>query len=99
MLVDAEITNLNCILCLLSHQSGTCLCCMRVSVCTCVSVSVCGVKSTNRSGVEWLRRHMESRGISVHSLIFKGLQNCHADATFLPLSECLQVFSVNISVT
>jgi len=72
----------------------------RLSVCACVflslyvSVSVCDVKSTNRSGVEWLRRHMESRDIAVHSLIFKGLQNCHADATFIPLSESSQVVSV-----
>jgi len=51
------------------------------------------MKSTNRSGVEWLRRHVESRGISVHSLIFKGLQNCHADATFMPLSESTVVFA------
>jgi len=52
-----------------------------------VCMYVCVVKATNRGGVEWLRRHVKSRGISVHSLIFKGLQNCHADATFMPLSE------------
>jgi len=52
---------------------------------------VCDVKATNRSGVEWLRRHLEPRGISVHSLIFKGLQNCHADATFMPLSQSQQL--------
>ena len=45
------------------------------------------VQATNRSGVEWLRRHVKPRGISVHSLLFKGLHNCHADATFIPLSE------------
>ena len=45
------------------------------------------IQATNRSGVEWLRRHVKPRGISVHSLLFKGLHNCHADATFIPLSE------------
>lgn len=45
--------------------------------------------ATNRSGVEWLRRHLAPAGIRVHSLIFKGTQNCHADATFMPLSKLL----------
>jgi len=58
--------------------------CLHVCLCVCFCDSL---KSTNRSGVEWLRRHLESSDISVHSLIFKGLQNCHADATFMPLSE------------
>jgi len=70
---------------------------MYVCFCLFVSMSVCDIKSTNRSGVEWLRRHMESRDIAVHSLIFKGLQNCHADATFIPLSESPQVFIINVS--
>jgi len=72
-----------------------------VSLCVCVCLSMCVslfLKSTNRSGVEWLRRHLQSRGISVHSLIFKGLQNCHADATFMPLSESsISVIDVNKS--
>ena len=63
-----------------------------------LSVCVSDVKSTNRSGVEWLRRHVESRGISVHSLNYKGLENCHADATFMPLSESASVFCVIKSV-
>jgi len=56
---------------------------------------MCVVQATNRSGVEWLRRHVESRGISVHSLIFKGLQNCHADATFMPLSKFSQLDAID----
>ncbi|ELT92098.1 hypothetical protein CAPTEDRAFT_168386 [Capitella teleta] len=48
-------------------------------------IIICLSHGTNRSGVEWLRRHVAHHGINVHSLVFKGLQNCHADATFIPL--------------
>lgn len=51
------------------------------------SVSSYLIQATNRSGVEWLRRHVAHHGISVHSLIFKDVTNCHADATYIPLSE------------
>lgn len=48
-------------------------------------ILICLTHATNRSGVEWLRRHLEPRGYNVHSVVFKGLCNCHADATFMPL--------------
>ncbi len=45
------------------------------------------LQTTNRGGVEWLKRHLAPKGYRVHSLLFMGTQNCHADATFLPLSK------------
>lgn len=44
-------------------------------------------QATNRSGVDWLRRHLAPRGINVHSMVHEGLHNCHCDATLIPLSR------------
>ncbi|KAK2157962.1 hypothetical protein LSH36_180g03014 [Paralvinella palmiformis] len=47
--------------------------------------------TTNRGGVEWLRRHLGPKGYRVHSLLFFGTQNCHADATLMPLRPGLLI--------
>lgn len=42
--------------------------------------------TTNRSGIEWLRRHLGSRGLTVHALHFPlDLFPSHIDCTFVPL--------------
>lgn len=42
--------------------------------------------TTNRTGIEWLRRHLEPRGLRVHTLHFPlDLFPSHIDCTFVPL--------------
>jgi len=42
---------------------------------------------TNRSGVEWLRRHLAPRGIKVHSIIMDDPYAVHVDISLIPLSK------------
>ncbi|MCM0622526.1 arginine deiminase family protein [Nocardioides bruguierae] len=42
--------------------------------------------TTNRAGIEWLRRHLQDRGIRVHAVHFPlDLFPSHIDCTFVPL--------------
>ena len=42
---------------------------------------------TNRTGVEWLKRHLEPQGYTIHTMIYKGIRSYHADVTVIPLRK------------
>jgi glycine amidinotransferase len=41
---------------------------------------------TNRYGIRWLRRHLDSRGLRVHELESRCREPMHIDTTFVPLA-------------
>jgi len=41
---------------------------------------------TNESGIRWLRRHLEERGVRVHELQSRCREPMHIDTTFVPLA-------------
>ncbi|ELT97160.1 hypothetical protein CAPTEDRAFT_108300 [Capitella teleta] len=56
-------------------------------------IFLCLTQTTNRSGHEWLKRHLAPKDIRVHSLIFNETHAVHADATFIPLKPGVLIVS------